>query len=119
MSKRFLKALEPVAQALGATIIPPERGTHKDIPLHWNGKHVASMRVPRFSDSLWTILDSVERDFGAPLDKLDREQKQAAVHMLDLRGAFELRRSMEDVADALGVSRMTLYNYLNAIREHG
>jgi predicted transcriptional regulator YheO len=31
-------------------------------------------------------------------------------------GAFMLRRSVEDVADALGVSRITVYNYLNAMR---
>jgi predicted transcriptional regulator YheO len=36
--------------------------------------------------------------------------------MLDERGAFELRRSVEDVADTFGVSRITIYNYLNATR---
>ena len=30
------------------------------------------------------------------------------------RGAFELRRSVEAVAEAMGVSRFTIYNYLNA-----
>ena len=35
--------------------------------------------------------------------------------MLDQRGAFTLRRAVEDVADALAVSRITVYNYLNAI----
>jgi predicted transcriptional regulator YheO len=34
--------------------------------------------------------------------------------LLDDRGAFQLRRSVEEVADALGVSRFTVYNYLNA-----
>ena len=29
------------------------------------------------------------------------------------RGAFILRRAVEDVADAMGVSRITVYNYLN------
>jgi predicted transcriptional regulator YheO len=35
--------------------------------------------------------------------------------MLDQRGAFTLRRAVEDVADATGVSRITVYNYLNAL----
>ena len=34
--------------------------------------------------------------------------------MLDERGAFTLRKAVEDVADALGVSRFTVYNYLNS-----
>jgi superoxide dismutase len=42
------------------------------------------------------------------------EDKQAAVQMLHDRGAFELRRSVEAVAEAMGVSRFTIYNYLNA-----
>jgi len=46
--------------------------------------------------------------------KLSREDKQAAVQMLHERGAFELRRSVEMVAEAMGVSRFTIYNYLNA-----
>ena len=38
-----------------------------------------------------------------------------AVRLLDERGAFILRRAVEEVADAMGVSRITVYNYLNAI----
>jgi len=34
--------------------------------------------------------------------------------MLDERGAFAFRRSVESVADLMGVSRFTIYNYLNA-----
>ena len=39
-----------------------------------------------------------------------------AVRLLDDRGAFLLRRSVEDVAGALGVSRIAVYNYLSAMR---
>ena len=35
--------------------------------------------------------------------------------LLGDRGAFELRRSVEAVAEAMGVSRFTIYNYLNAV----
>ena len=50
---------------------------------------------------------------GCP--QLGREDKQRAVRLLDERGAFTLRRAVEQVADAMGVSRITVYNYLNAI----
>ena len=57
----------------------------------------------------------VERELGAPLPTLSREDKQRAIRLLDERGAFILRRAVEDVADAMGVSRITVYNYLNAL----
>jgi predicted transcriptional regulator YheO len=54
---------------------------------------------------------------GASLGELDRVEKQIAVRKLDEQGAFLLRKSIEYVADVMGVSRITIYNYLNAIRE--
>jgi len=33
--------------------------------------------------------------------------------MLNEAGAFQLRKSVEQVAEVLGVSRFTVYNYLN------
>jgi predicted transcriptional regulator YheO len=53
-------------------------------------------------------------EMGAGLEELSREDKQRAVKVLEERGAFNLRGSVEDVADRLGVSRFTVYNYLNA-----
>ncbi len=65
--------------------------------------------------ALARLIDSVETELGAALDELDRQGKQAAIRLLDERGAFLLRRAVEDVADNMGVSRITIYNYLNAI----
>ena len=44
-----------------------------------------------------------------------KKWRYSATRMLDQRGAFTLRRAVEDVADAMGVSRITVYNYLNAL----
>ena len=60
--------------------------------------------------------EGVERELGASIGDLSREDKQRAVRLLEERGAFTLRRAVEDVADALAVSRITVYNYLNAMR---
>ncbi|HUO45600.1 MAG TPA: helix-turn-helix domain-containing protein [Acidimicrobiia bacterium] len=73
-------------------------------------------KTPTLHDALARMIAQVEVALGAPLPDLPREQKQAAVRILDERGAFLLRRSIEEVADAMGVSRITIYNYLNAIR---
>jgi predicted transcriptional regulator YheO len=61
------------------------------------------------------LIESVERELGAKLAHLSRAEKQRAIRLLDERGAFILRRAVEDVADAMGVSRITVYNYLNSL----
>jgi len=70
---------------------------------------------PSLHGALDRLIESVERELGSSLAQLGRVEKQRAVRLLDEAGAFTLRRSVEDVADALGVSRITVYNYLNAI----
>lgn len=67
--------------------------------------------------ALARLVDSVETELGASLPELDRAGKQAAVRLLDERGAFLLRRAVEEVAETMGVSRITIYNYLNAIHD--
>jgi HTH domain len=110
----LLAALEPVAEALGATLVPPSRIEPDDIPLRWEGDVVGGMRLPGVHGTLDRMIGAVESQLGAPLAELSREDKQRAVRLLDQRGAFQLRKSVEDVADALRVSRFTVYNYLNA-----
>jgi hypothetical protein len=113
----FLLALRPVADALGAEIVDPGKADAADIPLNWEGEVVGALRLPQLQGALNRLIDNVEREFGGRLHELAREDKQKAVKLLDERGAFALRRSVEDVADAFGVSRITIYNYLNAIRD--
>jgi len=110
----LLVALEPVADALGATLVSAPRVQPGDIPLEWEGVVVGGLRLPGVQGTLDRMMVAVEQELGAPIDELSREDKQAAVQMLHERGAFELRRSVETVAEAMGVSRFTIYNYLNA-----
>jgi HTH domain len=112
----FLAAMAPVVEALGARIVTPDEVTTLDIELHWEGQLVGALRLPKLQGALDRLIDQVEKELGGSLENLSREDKQRAVKMLDERGAFELRRSVEDVADTFGVSRITIYNYLNATR---
>ncbi|MCZ6739538.1 MAG: helix-turn-helix domain-containing protein, partial [Actinobacteria bacterium] len=50
------------------------------------------------------------------LSSVSREQKQQVVRMLYERGAFLFCGAVEEVADLMGVSRITIYNYLKATR---
>lgn len=110
----LLTALQPVADALGATLVSPSRIVAGDIELVWEDEVVGALRLPGVHGSLERVIATVEAELGAPLGELDREGKQSAVQLLNELGAFQLRRSVEEVADAMGVSRFTVYNYLNA-----
>ena len=60
------------------------------------------------------MIESVETEIGGRLADMSREDNSVR-EAPDERGAFTLRRAVEDLADAMGVSRITVYNYLNAI----
>ncbi|MFN8051778.1 MAG: helix-turn-helix domain-containing protein [Acidimicrobiales bacterium] len=113
LTREFLAALRPVAGALGAELV--RRPTSGDIPVRWRGEVVAGLRPPVLTEALDRMIDLVERELGGPLATLDRTGKQQAIAILHERGAFTLRRSVDDVAEAMGVSRITIYNYLNAL----
>jgi hypothetical protein len=63
------------------------------------------------------LISLAEQSVGRSLADMNRLEKQRVVRFLDERGAFALRKSVERVADALGVSRFTVYNYLDASRQ--
>lgn len=117
MSEEQLRtALEPLLTALGAIAVVPQDAEQADVMLEWDGRPVLAVRLD-FAETTAAQVRSVERELGGPLSELNRAGKQAAVRILDERGAFVLRRAIEDIADAMGVTRITIYNYLNAIRE--
>ena len=111
----FLAAMKPVAKALGATMVSPSRMRASDIPLEWQGELVGGLRMPDLQGELARMIARVERELDSPFGEMSREHKQRAVRMLEDRGAFALRKSIDEVADAMGVSRITVYNYLNAL----
>jgi len=112
----LLIAVEPVALAVGGIIVTANKVNDGDVPLYWDGELVGGMRLPVLTVALDRVIAQVETELGGTLASLSREAKQHAVAMLEERGAFALRKSIEEVADAMGVSRITIYNYLNAIR---
>lgn len=111
----LLRSVRPVVEALGASFVAADEMEASDVALVWEGRTVAGVRMPPLHGALDRLIDAVEAELGGRLPVLSREDKQRAVRLLDERGAFILRRAVEDVADAMGVSRITVYNYLNAI----
>ncbi|WNI28329.1 helix-turn-helix domain-containing protein [Streptomyces sp. ITFR-6] len=109
----LVAAVKPLVDAMGAELLGPEEALSDDVVLAWEGLDVIAVRLPQLSDSLDHILAAMERRHGMPLAELDRRAKQEAVRTLEARGAFSVRHGVETVAGALGVSRFTVYNYLN------
>ncbi|EPD93881.1 hypothetical protein HMPREF1486_03737 [Streptomyces sp. HPH0547] len=113
----FVVAVKPLVDAMGAAMVPPDQAQGDDVVLSWAGEEVVAVRLPHLSDTLDHLLADLERRHGVPLAELDRRTKQSVVRILEARGAFSVRHGVETVATALGVSRFTVYNYLN--RENG
>lgn len=112
---RFLAALAEVLEGLGAELLSIGDHDVGDRPVRWCGEVVAYVRPVELRGALSRMIDDIEQEFGVSLDEMDRTQKQAAVRRLDELGAFLLRGAVEDVAKTMGTSKVTLYNYLNAI----
>jgi hypothetical protein len=109
-------AMEPVVEALGGSLVAANEVGSGDVPLRWEGQVVAGVRLQVLQGALARVVGQVEQELGGSLAELSREGKQEAARLLDERGTFELRNSVEEVAARMGVSRMTLYNYLGAVR---
>ncbi|MFD5449010.1 helix-turn-helix domain-containing protein [Streptomyces sp. NPDC003470] len=109
----FIAAVKPLIDAIGGELLPPDEAGQDDVVLAWEGADVVAVRLPQLADSLDHILAAMERRRGRPLAELDRRAKQEVVRTLEARGAFAVRHGVETVASALGVSRFTVYNYLN------
>ena len=134
-------ALAPLLHRVGGEVVSGDPAPD-DVPIEWLGEVLFHVRVPRtlnpvpgadgvrladeiaeageatdLTDGLARLIASVEDELGDVLAGLPRAEKQHAVRLLEERGAFEMRRSAETVAEALGLSRFTVYNYLNRIRD--
>ncbi|MFE0382240.1 helix-turn-helix domain-containing protein [Streptomyces inhibens] len=109
----FVQAVKPLVDAMGGQMVAPDLAQGDDVVLAWEGQDRVAVRLPHLSDSLDHILAELERRHGMPLADLDRKTKQSVVRILETRGAFSVRHGVETVAGALGVSRFTVYNYLN------
>ena len=76
-----------MAAAIGAELVEPATREPSDIPLEWDGRVVGAMRMLPLQGALSRLIEGVERELGAPLGELGREDKQRAVRLLEDRGS--------------------------------
>ena len=113
MSKHpLLEALSPLADILGIQILDKHEMSESDLHLIWEGEVVGGVRRHNLNGALTRLLSAVEVEMNLKVKDIDRTQKQQAVALLNEWGVFNLRKSVESVAEALEVSRFTVYNYL-------
>lgn len=114
----IVKTAIQLAEGVGGRVVPVAEIGPLDILIEHEGEALAGLRRPSvdLDGALQRLVDEVESHFGDQLRNLDRGDKQAALIMLHERGAFTVRNAAEELSEMLGVSRVTLYNYLNAIR---
>ena len=63
------------------------------------------------------IIHNAISSIGKQTQDLTREDKVAIVAYLEAKGAFLIRYSVERVAELLGMTKYTIYNYLDEIRK--
>ncbi|HET9381184.1 MAG TPA: helix-turn-helix domain-containing protein, partial [Streptomyces sp.] len=80
----------------------------------------AELPVTTFGNDIDAVVDAVVDTHRAREDKswaeLDRGRRLELFRALDARGVFAVRRSVEQVATRLGISRASAYNYLSRAR---
>lgn len=86
------------------------------------------METPQttFSPDADSVIDSAlaeaEANLGHPLTRLSVGERMQVFRLLEQSGVMQLRRAVPVIAQRLGLSRATVYNYLMKLRreeEHG
>ncbi len=75
--------------------------------------------APDIEALMHEIIDDAIGRFGKPVASLSKDEKVAAVAVMLERGLFVVKGGVEKAAAALGVTRFTIYNYLDTLRASG
>jgi predicted transcriptional regulator YheO len=68
------------------------------------------------NDLLDQMLEEAVASTGRTVPALTRDDRLAILRILDQRNAFSVKRAVDRVSRRLGISRVTVYNYLDEIR---
>lgn len=76
----------------------------------------ASIDAESIPDNVNDLLDQMiaesHRLSGKPIALMTKDEKKAAIHFLNRKGALLIRGSSERIAEYYGISKYSLYNYL-------
>ena len=69
--------------------------------------------IGNVDDMLTKMMTDAVESTGKSLNELTKEDKVQIVHELDYKGFFLVKKSSQLLGDFLGLSRYSIYNYLN------
>lgn len=72
--------------------------------------------VSDIQDLIGTLFEQALRAVNKPVDQMSKEDKLCVMEILDKKGVFTVKRSLDQVANFLNISRATTYGYLNEIQ---
>lgn len=70
------------------------------------------------ADLLGYFLNEAKQHVGKEPSEMNKNDKMKVLEFLDRKGAFLIAKSGEKVCETLGISKFTLYNYLETIRKN-
>jgi len=85
-------------------------------PLSESGEPVTETFELGVTDLLRKAVEKAVHNLGKPALLMERAEKLEVVRTLEDEGIFLIRGAVDYVADALGVSRPTIYNYLSELK---
>lgn len=71
------------------------------------------------NDLLEYLIAECSKKIGKQVDEMTREDKIAALRILDEKGAFLVTKAGDRICEFLAISKFTLYNYLDVARKNG
>ena len=79
--------------------------------------YVSNSSLTDVNKLLDNLLEQCDMMFNKPRTHLNKDEKMQVIRFLDDKGAFLITKSGDKVCDFLGISKFTLYNYLENIRQ--
>lgn len=86
---------------------------NKYVPPQFPQKEVFARSITELLDY---YIEQSQQQVGKQASEMNRAEKIEMVRLLDQKGVFLITRSSERVCETLGISKFTLYNYLELIR---
>lgn len=68
------------------------------------------------NDVITSLIENALAVVRKPVDGMDKEDKLRIIQTLDEKGVFSVKKAVGRVAAALGISRVTVYSYLNELQ---
>ncbi|MRI66129.1 transcriptional regulator [Gracilibacillus thailandensis] len=78
---------------------------------------VKEVFVNNVNDVLAVLLQEVQSFIGKPVAHMSKNDKLKGIKYLDEKGAFLIQKSGDKICEYFGISKYTLYNYLDIIRK--